>query len=78
MPGTNGDVDHVVRRQAWEQAHPDCTAGIGDRARFIYTARWADGSLAATANGSLGLLMNELDRIEADGRCPVHGPREDS
>jgi hypothetical protein len=72
IPGTAGDVDDVVRQLAWEEAHGG-RIGLDDPRVLVYTARWADGSVAATACGPLGDLMGQLDQIEADGRCPVHG-----
>ncbi len=72
IPGTEGDVDNVVRAEAWKQAHGG-TIGAEQADRFTYTARWADSSVAATARDDLGALMRELDQAEADGRCPVHG-----
>lgn len=79
IPGCGGDVDQVVRKLAWEREHeggkvgPDETAGCP-----VYEARWADGSLAASAYGSLGALMGQLDRLEDRGACPVHFPAEPS
>jgi hypothetical protein len=72
IPGTDGDVDDVVRQLAWEGAHCG-KIGLDDPGVLVYAARWADGSLAESAYGNLGDLMGKLDRIEADGRCPVHG-----
>jgi hypothetical protein len=72
IPGTDGDVDDVVRQLAWEEAHGG-KIGLDDPRVLVYAARYADGSLAASAYGSLGELMNALDHLEADGRCPVHG-----
>jgi hypothetical protein len=73
IPGTGGDVDDVVRREAWEQAHPGAKAGRRAGNHFTFEALWADGSFAASAYGGLGALMNKLDRIEDAGTCPVHG-----
>ena len=67
-----GDVDHVVRQLAWEEAHGG-KIGLDDPAVLLYAARHADGSLAESAYRDLGALMGKLDRIEAEGRCPVHG-----
>ena len=67
-----GDVDHVVRQLAWEEAHGG-KIGLDDPRVLIYTARWEDGSVADTAYGCLGDLMGKLDQLEAEGRCPVHG-----
>jgi hypothetical protein len=72
IPGTAGDVDDVVRQLAWEQAHGGMIK-MGDPKVFLYTARWADGSVAGSARRPLGDLMGELDQVEAGGRCPVHG-----
>jgi hypothetical protein len=74
IPGTDGDVDDVVRREAWEQAHPGAKAAREPGNHLTYVARWADGSLAASAYGRLGALMDKLDRIEDEGTCPVHSP----
>lgn len=74
IPGTDGDVDAVVRSQAWQEAHPGGTAGQNEPSQLGYTAQWADGEVAATAYGSLGALMDRLDQVEADGSCPVHRP----
>lgn len=71
--GTGGDVDQVVRKTAWEKAHEGGVIGQ-DPGSLVYAARHADGSLAASASGGLGALMDRLDRLEADGRCPVHPP----
>jgi hypothetical protein len=73
IPGTGGDRDNVVRRQAWEDAHPGAQAGQENPGQLVYAARWADGSLAASTYGSLGALMDLLDKIEDDSGCPVHG-----
>jgi hypothetical protein len=72
IPGTGGDVDAVVRSQAWEEAHPGGTAGRDEHGQLGYTARWPGGQVAATAYGSLGALMDRLDQAEGEGRCPVH------
>lgn len=73
VPGGDGDVDDVVRRQAWEQAHPGGTIGKNVPGQPGYIARWPDGSVAASAYASLGTLMTRLDQAEDAGRCPVHG-----
>lgn len=72
IPGTGGDVDDVVRKLAWQKAHPGATAGCDAAGLLSYTACWAGGKVAATAYGSLGALMGKLDQAEAEGRCPVH------
>jgi hypothetical protein len=72
IPGTGGDVDDVVRKLAWEQAHGGAIT-LADPLVFLYEARWADGSAAGSARGRLGDLMAALDQVEAGGRCPVHG-----
>jgi hypothetical protein len=72
IPGTGGNVDAVVRSQAWQEAHPGGTAAQDEPNRLCYAARWAGGEVAATAYGSLGALMDQLDQVEADGGCPVH------
>ena len=76
VPGGDGDVDDVVRREAWEQAHPGGTIAREMPDGLGYTARWPDGSLAASAYASLGVLMTKLDQAEARSRCPVHGTTE--
>ena len=73
IPGADGDVDDVIRRQAWEQAHPGATISREGPAGPGYTARWPDGTEAATAYAGLGVLMTRLDQAENQGRCPVHG-----
>jgi hypothetical protein len=73
IPGTAGDVDNVVRQLAWEREHEGGKIRLDDPRVLVYTARWPDGSPAASAYGSLGDLMGELDLVEAEGRCPVHG-----
>jgi len=70
IPGTAGDVDEVVRKLAWEQAHGG-KIGLDNPRVLVYTARYADGSVAGRAHGALGDLMGQLDQLEADGRCPV-------
>jgi hypothetical protein len=79
---SGGDVDNVVRQHAWLKAHPGGTTAAEqqhDRLRIVvYTARWADGSLAASSPQSLGALMNALDAAEAAGRCPVVHPEPSS
>lgn len=72
IPGAGGDVDDVVRKLAWEQAHPGGKIGPQDPGGPVCAAWWPDGSLADTAYASLGALMDKLDHAEADGRCPVH------
>lgn len=72
IPGTDGDVDDVVRRLAWEQAHGGMIK-LDDPRVLVYTARWRDGTVAGSAPGPLGHLMAGLDQVEAEGRCPVHG-----
>jgi hypothetical protein len=73
IPRTGGDVDNVVRKLAWEDAHPGGAIILDDPRIFLYAARWPDGTRGASAVGRLGDLMGKLDRIEAGGRCPVHG-----
>jgi hypothetical protein len=73
IPGTDGDVDHVIRRQAWEREHEGGSVSREESAQLVYAARWPDGSLAATAYGKLGDLMDKLDLAEEEHRCPVHG-----
>ncbi|MGH3250847.1 MAG: hypothetical protein ACRDOI_32215 [Trebonia sp.] len=46
--------------------------GREDSNQLGYIARWSGGDVAATAYGSLGALMDQLDEAEAEGRCPVH------
>lgn len=74
VPDAGGDVDQVVRREAWERSHPGGTIGHEVPGEPGYTARWPDGAVAATAFASLAALMVKLDQAEAEGRCPVHGP----
>jgi hypothetical protein len=75
IPCTGGDVDDMVRREAWLKAHKGGRIGREASDQLVYTARWPDGTVAATAYADLGLLMNKLDRIEDNGGCPVHrGP----
>jgi hypothetical protein len=76
IPGCGGDVDQVVRKLAWEHEHEGGKIGPEDSACLVYEARHADGSLAASAYGSLGALMGQLDRLEDRGACPVHSPAE--
>jgi hypothetical protein len=71
IPETGG-VDHVVRQLAWQEAHEGGAIGLDDPAVLLYTARHPDGSVAGTAR-ELGDLLDRLDRLEAAGRCPVHG-----
>ncbi len=73
IPGAGGDVDDMVRKLAWEREHDGGTIGREASDQLGYTARWPDGGVAATAYASLGILMGKLDRIEDEGRCPVHG-----
>jgi len=73
IPGADGDVDYVIRREAWEQAHPGGTIGKESPDGPGYIACWPDGAAAARSYASLGSLMTKLDRAEAEGRCPVHG-----
>jgi hypothetical protein len=73
IPRSGGDVDHVVRREAWLEAHEGGTVGREASGQLRYTARWPDRTVAATAYADLGLVMDKLDRIEDEGRCPVHG-----
>lgn len=73
IPGTGGDVDDVVRRNAWLREHDGGTIAREKPDQLSYTARWPDGTVAATAYASLGHLMANLDRIELHGRCPAHG-----
>ena len=72
IPGASGDVDDVVRRQAWEEAHPGGTIARERPDQLGYVARWPGGAVAATAYASLGVLMGRLDQTETEGRCPVH------
>ena len=72
VPGGGGYADNVVRKQAWEHAHPGGTIGREHPGQPGYTARWPDGTVAASAYASLGSLMARLDRAETEGRCPVH------
>lgn len=72
VPDGDGDVDHVVRKEAWERAHPGGTIGREFPDQLSYTARWPDGTVAARAYASLGSLIVKLDRAEEQGRCPVH------
>lgn len=72
ISGGDGDVDNVIRMQAWERAHPGRTISREDAGQPGYTARWPDGTLAATTYASLGVLMGRLDQAEAEGCCPVH------
>ena len=73
IPDAGGDVDAVLRRQAWEEAHPGGTIARERPDQLVYTARWPDGSVAATAYASLSVLMGRLDQAEDECRCPVHG-----
>lgn len=71
-----GHQDHVKRLVAWERAHP------GGRV-LRYEHKWAPLLLACLfpfpagtgpAFRDLRAAMNELDRAEREGRCPVHCP----
>lgn len=73
VPGGDGDVDYVVRKEAWERAHPGGTIAREVPGQPGLAARWPDRSLAASAYASLGSLIAKLDRAEEEGRCPVHG-----
>lgn len=73
VPGGDGDVDYVIRREAWEQAHPGGTIGRESPDGPGYIACWPDGAAAARSYASLGSLIAKLDRAEDEGRCPVHG-----
>ena len=72
VPGADGEVEDVVRRLAWEKAHPGGTIGREKEDQLGYTARWPGGEVAAAAYASLGVLMGRLDQAEPQGRCPVH------
>jgi hypothetical protein len=73
VPGGDGDVDYVVPRQAWLNAHEGGTIAREDSSCPGWTARWPDGTVAATAFAGLGHLMAGLNRAEDARRCPVHG-----
>ena len=61
----------VIRRNEWLAAHPGGTIGrprpgeLGMEAAVI-------GTVLATAYDDLGALMDQADKAEAEGRCPLH------
>lgn len=66
-----GDAGDNGRQLAWEREHEGATIGR-EPGSPVYTARHADGSLAASAYGGLSELIGKLGDLEDAGRCPVH------
>jgi hypothetical protein len=75
IPHTKGDAGNVVRRQAWEDAHTGGAITHEGPGQLGYTACWPGGEIAAAGYSRLGALMDELDRAEASGLCPLHADR---
>lgn len=74
IPGTDGDVDQVVRKEAWEKAHGG-EIRLNDHAWTPLLDGWPFPFAEGTGPSFLRLegALARLDEAERQGRCPVHG-----
>ena len=67
----NGHGDLVQRRRAWLATHPGGTIGR-PRADQLVHAATVGAVEVARAYDDFCLLLDLLDKAEAEGRCPLH------